>query len=250
MKRKNLLIKMRKYLFYIVVIASAAIVLFFGIRLFRGQKEERTYKVQREKMVQVQIASRGVKDEKVLRAMRTVPRHEFVSEDLTGSAYEDIPLPIGYGQTISQPYIVALMTELLDVDKEDKVLEVGTGSGYQAAVLSEIVGQVYTIEIFEELGVPAGERLKNLGYSNTTVKVADGYHGWPEKAPFDAIIVTCAASHIPPPLIEQLKEGGRMCIPVGSVFWKQILILVSKENGEITAKNILPVRFVPLLGEH
>ena len=241
---------MKKYLSYVVIIASVAIVLFFGIRFFRGQKEEHTYKARREKMVQVQIASRGVKDEKVLRAMRTVPRHRFVSEDFTGSAYEDRPLPIGYGQTISQPYIVALMTELLNVDKEDKVLEVGTGSGYQAAVLSEIVSQVYTIEIFEELGIPAGERLKNLGYSNTTVKVADGYHGWPEKAPFDAIIVTCAASHIPPPLIEQLKEGGRMCIPVGSVFWKQILILVSKENGEITAKNILPVRFVPLLGEH
>lgn len=241
---------MKKCLSYIAAIVSVAIVLFFGIRFFRGQKEERTYKVRREEMVEIQIASRGIKDEKVLGAMGTVPRHKFVSEDLVGSAYEDRPLPIGCGQTISQPYIVALMTELLNVDKEDRVLEVGTGSGYQAAILAGIVSQVYTIEIFEELGVSARERLKDLGYSNVTVKVADGYYGWPEEAPFDAIIVTCAASHIPPSLIEQLKEGARMCIPVGNVFWVQNLMLISKEGGELLVENILPVRFVPLLGEH
>jgi len=182
--------------------------------------------------------------------MGTVPRHKFVSEDLINSAYEDRPLPIGLGQTISQPYIVALMTQLLGLGEKDKVLEVGTGSGYQAAILSGIVKEVYTIEIFEELGTMAGKRLRDLGYHNVKVKVADGYYGWPEEAPFDAIIVTCAATHIPPPLIGQLKDGGTMCIPVGSVFWTQNLMLVKKKDGKITARSVLPVRFVPLLGKH
>jgi len=245
---------MKKYVFYIaivaIIIAASAVFLWIFLASPVVKKEKDKYKERRERMVQVQIAARGVKDEAVLRAMRTVPRHKFVSEDLIDSAYQDRPLPIGCGQTISQPYIVALMTELLDVKEKDKVLEVGTGSGYQAAILSQMGVEVYTIEIFEELGVSAQKRLKDLDYSRVKVKIADGYYGWPEEAPFDAIIVTCAASHIPPSLIEQLKEGGRMCIPVGSAFWTQNLMLVHKKKGEIIAENILPVRFVPLLGEH
>ncbi len=241
---------MRKYLIYVAMIVDLVLILVFVIYTFRIRKEEYTYELQREKMVADQIVARGVKDEKVLFSMGTVPRHKFVSEDLINSAYEDRPLPIGLGQTISQPYIVALMTQLLDLGEKDKVLEVGTGSGYQAAILSGIVEEVYTIEIFEELGTMAGKRLRDLGYHNVKVKVADGYYGWPEEAPFDAIIVTCAATHIPPPLIKQLKDGGTMCIPVGSVFWTQNLMLVKKKDGEITARSVLPVRFVPLLGKH
>ena len=241
---------MKKYLVYVGIIVGLMLILVFVIRSHRVRKEEYTYELRREKMVADQIAARGVKDEKVLWTMGTVPRHKFVSENLINSAYEDRPLPIGCGQTISQPYIVALMTELLNLSEKDKVLEVGTGSGYQAAVLSGIVKEVYTIEIFEELGTSAGKRLKDLGYQNVKVKVADGYYGWPGEAPFDAIIVTCAATHIPPPLIEQLKDGGTMCIPVGSVFWTQNLMLVQKRDGKIIAKSVLPVRFVPLLGKH
>jgi len=241
---------MRKYLIYIPITVGLVLILVFAIRTYRVRKEEYPYELRREKMVADQIVARGVKDEKVLWAMSTVPRHKFVSEDLINSAYEDRPLPIGFGQTISQPYIVALMTQLLGVGKKDKVLEVGTGSGYQAAILSGIVKEVYTIEIFEELGASAGKRLRELGYQNIKVKVADGYYGWPEEAPFDAIIVTCAATHIPPPLMEQLKDGGTMCIPVGSVFWTQNLMLVKKKDGKITARSVLPVRFVPLLGKH
>ena len=241
---------MRKYLIYIPITVGLVLILVFVIRTYRVRKEEYPYELRREKMVADQIVARGVKDEKVLLAMGTVPRHKFVSEDLINSAYEDRPLPIGFGQTISQPYIVALMTQLLDLGEKDKVLEVGTGSGYQAAILSGIVEEVYTIEIFEELGTMAGKRLGNLGYHNVKVKVADGYYGWPEEAPFDAIIVTCAATHIPPPLIGQLKDGGTMCIPVGSVFWTQNLMLVKKKEGKITVRSVLPVRFVPLLGKH
>ncbi len=240
---------MRKYLIYAIM---AGLVIFLSrVTICSAEKsKEDVYRLQREKMVADQIVARGVKDEKVLLAMGTVPRHKFVSEDLINSAYEDRPLPIGLGQTISQPYIVALMTQLLDLGEKDKVLEVGTGSGYQAAILSGIVEEVYTIEIFEELGTMAGKRLRDLGYHNVKVEVADGYYGWPEEAPFDAIIVTCAATHIPPPLIKQLKDGGTMCIPVGSVFWTQNLMLVKKKDGEITARSVLPVRFVPLLGKH
>jgi len=239
---------MKRYIFYVAIVA--VIIVVGLVALLRFFPKEETFKERRERMVQEQIAARGVRDERVLLAMRIVPRHKFVSEDLIDSAYDDSPLPIGCGQTISQPYIVALMTELLEVEEKDKILEVGTGSGYQAAILAQMEVEVFTIEIFEELGTSARKRLKDLGYSKIRVRIADGYYGWPEEAPFDAIIVTCAASHVPPPLIGQLKEGGRMCIPVGSVFWAQNLMLVQKKNGDITTKNILPVRFVPLLGEH
>jgi protein-L-isoaspartate(D-aspartate) O-methyltransferase len=180
-----------------------------------------------------------------------VPRHEFVPERLRRQAYANRPLPIGYGQTISQPYIVALMTDLVEPGADDRVLEIGTGSGYQAAVLATLVGEVYTIEIIEPLGLAARARLERLGYDNVEVRLGDGYYGWPERAPFDAIVVTAAASHVPPPLIQQLKPGGRMVIPVGSRFLVQQLVLVTKDaDGRVTTRQLLPVRFVPLTGEH
>lgn len=199
-------------------------------------------------MVETQIKARGIKDEKVLSAMIKVPRHEFVPKAWRFLAYADRPLPIGEGQTISQPYIVALMTELLELKGTEKVLEIGTGSGYQAAILAEIVPEVYTIEIIPELASSADERLKRLGYKNIFVKTGDGYYGWPEKAPFDAIIVTCGAGHIPPALVEQLSEGGRMVIPVGKGWQK--LLLVKKKDGKITEEFVTDVIFVPLLGGH
>lgn len=212
---------------------------------------EDKYARQRVEMVEGQIEARGVKDAKVLDAMRTVQRHLFVPEEYKNYGYMDRPLPIGHGQTISQPYIVALMTELLEVDSDSVALEVGTGSGYQAAVLSKIVKQVYTIEIIKELGEQAKKRLEEMKYSNVEVMIGDGYFGWSEHAPFDVIIVTAAANHIPPLLIQQLKPGGRMAIPIGNVFQVQNLMLVRKDKDEkITVKNVLPVRFVPLLGKH
>lgn len=185
----------------------------------------------------------------VMAAMSRVPRHRFVPDDQVPYAYENRPLPIGYGQTISQPYIVALMTDLIDPQPGQTVLEIGTGSGYQAAVLAELVGHVYTIEIVEPLARQAAERLKTLGYANVETRAGDGYHGWREAAPFDAIVVTAAASHVPPPLIRQLKPGGRMVIPVGAHFMAQYLLLVEKKaDGAVTTRQILPVRFVPLTG--
>ncbi|MFH1829943.1 MAG: protein-L-isoaspartate(D-aspartate) O-methyltransferase [Pseudomonadota bacterium] len=190
-------------------------------------------------------------NESVLEAMNLVPREDFVSKALWLFAYENRPLPIGYGQTISQPYIVALMTDLLDVDKDDVVFEVGTGSGYQAAILSKLVKHVYTIEIIPELAEEAKTRLKQLGYSNVTVLEGDGYYGLKKAAPFDGIIVTAAAGQIPPPLISQLKPGGKMIIPIGSAFQTQHLMLVEKDKkGKLTIKQVLPVRFVPLAGKH
>ncbi len=190
-------------------------------------------------------------DDKVMTALARVPRHQFVPAGQVPYAYENRPLPIGHGQTISQPYIVALMTDLLEVGRGDKVLEVGTGSGYQAAVLAEMGAQVLTIEIIEPLGRAAAERLKGLGYRQVQVRVGDGYYGWPEEAPFDAIIVTAAASHIPPPLVRQLKPGARMVIPVGAPFLTQHLMLVRKSaEGHVESRQILPVRFVPLVGGH
>ncbi len=190
-------------------------------------------------------------DPKVMETLRTVPRHEFVPPAAKPHAYRNRPLAIGHGQTISQPYIVALMTDLLEPEPDDRVLEVGTGSGYQAAVLASLVAQVYTIEIIEPLAREATERISRLGIPNIEIRTGDGYYGWPEAAPFDTIIVTAAASHVPPPLIGQLKAGGRMAIPVGSPFQTQQLLLVTKEDDErITTRQILPVAFVPLTGSH
>jgi len=190
-------------------------------------------------------------DPRVLLAMATVPRHVLVPEALRSAAYENRPLPIGHGQTISQPYIVALMTDLLRLQPGDRVLEIGTGSGYQAAVLAELGMQVYSIEIIEPLGELARTNLAALGYNDIEVRIGDGYYGWEEQAPFDAIIVTAAASHIPPPLIRQLRPGGHMIIPVGSRFMVQQLVLVDKdEDSEVTTRQVLPVHFVPLTGDH
>lgn len=187
----------------------------------------------------------------VVAAMEKVERHRFVPARLAAQAYFNRPLPIGHGQTISQPYIVALMSDLMKVKAGDKVLEIGTGSGYQAAILGELAGTVYSIEIVEALGEAAAERLKSLGYRNVQTKVGDGYYGWPEAAPFDSIIVTAAASHVPPLLIRQLKPGGRMVIPLGTQFMTQSLMLVEKKpDGSVTTRHILPVRFVPLTGGH
>ena len=201
----------------------------------------------REDIARSWLGRDGVKDKAVLDAMRTVPRHEFVPKKSRDRAYADGPLPIGHGQTISQPYIVAYMTKMLEPKKDHVVLEIGTGSAYQAAILAGLVKQVYTIEVIPELGEPASQRLKDLGYANVEVRVGDGYNGWKEHAPFDAIIVTAAASHIPPPLVEQLKPGGRMAIPVGPPMQVQHLMLVEKRaDGTVVQRNVMPVRFVPL----
>lgn len=207
-----------------------------------------SYENVRTAMVERDIKARGIKDGKVLKAMLNVPRHLFVEERLMGQAYEDRPLPIGEGQTISQPYVVALMTELLGLSPKKRVLEIGTGSGYQAAVLSEITPEVYTIEIRKGLAEKAGARLKSLGYSNVKVRNADGYYGWEEEAPFDCIMVTAAANHIPPPLLKQLKEGGRLVIPLGPVTYFQTLTLVTKTGGELKVEEITGVSFVPMRG--
>lgn len=201
----------------------------------------------RASMVAEQISARGVVDEGVLAAMRRVPRHEFVPEAMKSSAYGDFPLPIGYGQTISQPYIVAFMTEAAALEPGEKILEIGTGSGYQAAVLAEIAAQVFTIEIVEPLGLRAAQTLDGLGYKNVRSRVGDGYAGWPEEAPFDAILVTAAPDHVPEPLVRQLREGGRIVIPVGVGF--QELIVAVKERGKLRTIATLPVRFVPMTGK-
>ena len=190
-------------------------------------------------------------DTKVLQAISTIPRHKFVLPETLKNAYKNTPLPIGYGQTISQPYIVAIMTDLLKLSASDRVLEIGTGSGYQAAILSQLVQQVYSIEIIEPLAEQARLRFKELGYSNISTKFGDGYYGWQEQSPFDAIIVTAAAGHIPNALLQQLKPGGKMIIPVGGNFTTQQLLLINKSSdGQLQTRQILPVRFVPLTGEH
>ena len=223
------------------------IVLPFGLTLFflADIYSQISYEKSREEMVTRQIKNRGVSDSATLKALTKVKRHLFVPEDYRDKAYNDGPLPIGYGQTISQPYIVGFMTEVIEPKPYFKILEVGTGSGYQAAVLAEIVEKVFTIEIIKELGGTAAKRLKNLGYDNVKVKIDDGYYGWEEEGPFDAIIVTAASEFIPPPLIQQLKEGGKMIIPVGSPFFVQTLMLVEKKKGKTTTKSLFPVRFVP-----
>jgi protein-L-isoaspartate(D-aspartate) O-methyltransferase len=198
-----------------------------------------------------ELINRGAFDQRVMDAMATVPRHEFVPEKQRSHAYENRPLPIGRGQTISQPYIVALMTDLLDPQSGDRVLEIGTGSGYQAAVISQLVSRVYSIEIISELAVESRQRVQRLGYDNISIRAADGYDGWPEEAPFDSIIVTAAISHIPPPLVRQLKPGGRMVIPVGTRFQTQYLTLVEKGlDSSITTRQLIPVIFVPFTGGH
>jgi len=202
-----------------------------------------------ERMVQQQIAARGVKAPEVLRALREVPRHLFVPRVLQSRAYDDTPLPIGEGQTISQPYIVALMTELLEVKAGAKILEIGTGSGYQAAILSRLAGEVYTIEIVPSLAREAENLLKILGFANVTVRAGDGYAGWPEKAPFDRIIVTAAPPEVPPALVAQLKRGGRMVLPVGESGGDQQLLVIDKDmnSDKITERKVTAVRFVPMV---
>ena len=205
------------------------------------------FEERRLNMVRTQIRERGVSDETVLKAMEKVPRHRFVPEQYLDEAYADHPLPIGEGQTISQPYIVALMTDLLDLKPGERVLEIGTGSGYQAAVLAEIVDEVYTIEVIESLGKAAAARLEALGYTNIRTRLGDGYYGWEEHAPYDAIIVTAAPDHIPQPLVRQLKDGGRLVIPVGPPGAVQTLWRIEKKGDQIISRNEGAVRFVPLL---
>jgi protein-L-isoaspartate(D-aspartate) O-methyltransferase len=203
----------------------------------------------REAMVKNQLAAGGISDPGVLRAMTEVPRHEFGPASVRPFAYVDGPLPIGHGQTISQPFVVAFMTQAVGLSKEDTVLEVGTGSGYQAAILGKLAKEVYSIEIVAPLAESAKAVLSKLGFENVHVKAGDGYLGWPEKAPFDAIIVTCAPDHVPEPLVTQLKEGGRLVIPVGEEGAVQELVLLRKQNGQITKEKMLDVRFVPMTGK-
>ncbi len=203
------------------------------------------YRAQRERMIKTQLLSRDIYDTATLNAMRKVKRHEFVPASMKKYAYTDGPLSIGNGQTISQPYIVAYMTQALKLKPEHRVLEIGTGSGYQAAVLATIVDSVYTIEIVEPLGIAATKTLKRLDYKNIETRIGDGYHGWPDKAPFDAIMVTAAVKEIPPALLDQLAEGGRLIIPVGDTTFHRNLILATKKNGKIKTKELIGVAFVP-----
>lgn len=228
----------------------AVFVIVFSLQMFVVQAgvaadSADAFEKKRRAMVTDQLVARGIEDKMVLKAMSEVPRHLFMPKKLSSRAYGDFPLPIGHGQTISQPYIVAYMTEIIRPHSSQRVLEVGTGSGYQAAVLAEVIDEVYTVEIVSELAAAAKNRLLKLGYTRVKSRQGDGYHGWPEAGPFDAIVVTAAAEFIPPPLIEQLKEGGRMIIPVGSPFYLQHLVLVEKKDGEVTTRRLMPVRFVP-----
>ncbi len=232
----------------LIVFLAVFVFDFPGISGSLNVQESFQTKSQRLKMIQEQIEKRGIKSKQVLDAFRKVPRHLFVPEKYRSMAYADRALPIGKGQTISQPYIVAFMTEALDLKSSDKVLEVGTGSGYQAAILAEICDTVYSIEIIDSLGRNAGKLLKKIGYSNVKLKIGDGYQGWKEHAPFDAIIVTCAPTLIPVPLKNQLAEGGRMIIPVGELYVQE-LILMEKKNGRLREINVLPVMFVPMVDE-
>jgi len=218
---------------------------------FAAKRQQMVREIRQNVADTARYIGKSALNERVMSAMATVPRHEFVPTSMHSVAYENRPLPIGHGQTISQPYIVALMTDLVDLDEQDVVLEIGTGSGYQAAILSALVKKVYTIEIVEALGLSAGKRLQKLGYNNVEARIGDGYYGWPEQGPFDAIVVTAASSHIPPPLVQQIKPGGIMLIPVGSQFQVQQLTLVQKDKaGGVITRQVLPVRFVPLTGGH
>ena len=246
--------KIKHIIFWLIIIGI--ILLLFSTHViaddaFQRQRQELVDSIKADVELTSDFLDQGAFDERVLNAIGKVPRHEFVPDDQRPYAYENRPLPIGYGQTISQPYIVALMTDLLKPKKTDRVLEVGTGSGYQAAILAELVESVYTIEIVKELGEQAADRLKKNAYNTVHTRTGDGYYGWETEAPFDGIVVTAVASHIPPPLIKQLKPGGRMVIPVGGQFMTQYLMLVTKDaDNKITTRQILPVRFVPLTGKH
>ena len=230
----------------LLIISSFLLVITISLKTLA---QDDPFKNAREKMVKHDLKGRDINDKKVLSVMGKVKRHLFVEKSLWNVAYNDYPLSIDDGQTISQPYIVALMTQCLNLKPTDNVLEIGTGSGYQAAVLAELVDQVYSIEIGEKLAKEASLRLKELGYQNVKVKQGDGYFGWPSYAPFDAIIITCAANQIPPPLTKQLKEGGRLIIPLGSTLFHQTLTLITKVKGELEVKHISGVRFVPMTGE-
>jgi len=218
---------------------------------FPEETEESTdlFSQKRMQMVEIQLRGRDITDEKILDVMGSVPRHKFVDESLWNEAYADHPLPIGEGQTISQPYVVALMTQALHLTGSEKVLEIGTGSGYQAAVLAEIVEEVYTVEIREKLAEMAENSLSNTGYTNVHVKCSDGYFGWEEHAPYDAIMITCAVNHIPPPLLSQLKDGGRLILPLGSTTYYQSLTLIQKTDEGLSSEYITSVLFVPMIGE-
>ena len=202
--------------------------------------------LQRERMVAEQIESRGIRNPNVLRVMRFIPRHLFVPADVQSMAYEDYPVPIGHGATISQPYIVALMTELLDPAKRHRILEIGTGSGYQAAVLGQLVAEVYTVEIVPELANSATERLRELGYNNVTVRAGDGYKGWPERAPFDRIIMTAAPPEVPVALIDQLTKNGRLVAPIGLMWMQELIVIAKRSDGTVRRRSVCPVSFVPM----
>jgi protein-L-isoaspartate(D-aspartate) O-methyltransferase len=246
--------KIKHIIFWLIVIGI--ILLLFSSHViaedvFQRQRHELVKLIKDDVARTRAFLEQGSLDERVLDAINKVPRQEFVPADQRPYAYDNRPLPIGYGQTISQPYIVAIMTDLLKLKKTDRVLEIGTGSGYQAAILAELVGSVYTIEIIEELAATAAGNLKRTGYDTVHTRTGDGYYGWESAAPFDGIIVTAVASHIPPPLIKQLKPGGRMILPVGGQFMMQYLTLVIKGfDNKVSTRQILPVRFVPLTGKH
>ena len=234
---------------FLIFISSILSIGLFGMKDLEESvsRDDETQK-SRYRMVEDQIQARGVSDQRVLAAMRDVPRHKFVPETQVRYAYDDTPLPIGYGQTISQPYIVAYMTEMLELKENERVLEIGTGSGYQAAVLSELVKEVYSIEIIEPLCAKADSVLSALVYANVHVRCGDGYAGWPEKAPFDAVIITAAPVEIPQPLLDQLGPGGRLIAPVGK-FFQQLVLLTKSEKGKYDRKELIPVRFVPMTGQ-
>jgi protein-L-isoaspartate(D-aspartate) O-methyltransferase len=246
-----------KKVVYLIVVVTALTALYFAVMMPEQpvepiepveEKVKQGREQERQEMVEKQIISRKVTDIETIHAMLSVPRHLFVPEDLQNQAYADYPLPIGYGQTISQPYIVALMTASLELEGNEKALEIGTGSGYQAAVLAEIVDHVYTVEIIPELAQKAETTLKELGYTNVAVKNADGYFGWEEHSPYDVIMITAAVDHIPPPLIQQLKDGGQLILPLGNPLYYQTLTLVRKREDEIYTRHISDVQFVPMTG--
>jgi len=229
-----------------MLVLASALYLGYTYMMRRGDDE---FVDARAAMVERQLKARGISDERVLEVMGRLPRHLFVDPSMMDQAYSDHPLPIAEGQTISQPYVVALMTESLDLDGSERVLEVGTGSGYQAAVLAELCGEVYTIEIREGLAESAGELLASLEYDNVQVKCADGYFGWEEHAPFDAIIITCAVNHVPPYLLQQLGDGGRLILPLGSITYYQTLTLIERHDDDLSVKYITRVSFVPMIGK-